>query len=419
MAAEFFYPYAYGGSEWSIYTLAKALIQKGHAVTVLTPNYGTQHETSWEKIDIVRMPFFFRLRRYKRADISPFWFTNVVWWITSFIHLLMIVKKRNIDVVHVQGKFFLPAAYFVKLLTGIPVIVTLRDYQVLCPFGFCLVPQRKYKACGFKDLILKDFPHHLNAYSSSSSLFMVVLHLIAAVRGKFASLLLKHLANRMDMRICISKKQQQILRTNGVKDPFLIYNMAFFPSVRSKGNIVNKILFIGRLTPGKGILVLLDSFEILQKHDKVKLVIIGEGFLSKKIKKWIAAKRLEDSIQILGQKNYRSTLEMISKAKMVVVPSIWEEPFGRVALEALSVGTPVIASDRGALPEIVMHQKTGYITTPSRDQLSKAIEKGLKNHQELRVSIRRRRHDLKQQFYKIPLMQHIDLYTKLIEKEHS
>ena len=416
MAAEFFRPYAYGGSEWSVYTLAKALVKRDHDVIILTPNYGGKSAEYWEKIAISRIPFFFKLNRRKRADVSPFWFTNIVWWIISFFYLLITVKKRNVDIIHVQGKYFLPAAYCVKHLTGIPVVVTLRDYQILCPFGFCLTAERKYKACGFKDLIIWDFNYQLKMYSSGRYPIVIFLQLIAAIRGKFISLLLKQLVNKMDVRICISQKQQQIFRTNGIKDSSVVYNMAFFPPPAKTRNIDNTLLFVGRLTPGKGILLLLDSFEGLPKHFKSRLIIIGDGFLAKAIKKRILEKRLTGAIYLLGQKSYPNTLEMMRKVKFVVMPSIWEEPFGRVALEALSIGTPVIASDRGALPEIITDNQTGYISKPTKGQLQKTIIKGLHNYSRIHSSLRHQRQDLKEQFLHTPLDRHIDIYKKLVKR---
>ena len=65
----------------------------------------------------------------------------------------------------------------------------------------------------------------------------------------------------------------------------------------------------------------------------------------------------------------------ISNAAAVVVPSLWDEPLGRVALEAASVGVPVVATAVGALPELVVDGVTGWLTHPSEEGLEDGLRK--------------------------------------------
>ena len=66
---------------------------------------------------------------------------------------------------------------------------------------------------------------------------------------------------------------------------------------------------------------------------------------------------------------YLETLQKIKAAAAVVVPSRWPEPFGRVALEALMMGTPVVATSSGGLAEIILMNvcQNGYTTGVCRD----------------------------------------------------
>lgn len=102
-----------------------------------------------------------------------------------------------------------------------------------------------------------------------------------------------------------------------------------------------KILFIGNVTHRKGIGILAEAVKDLD----VKLHIVGDGYLLSKI----------DSKNIIkhGKLNYEETKAHLVSSEMLIVPSLWPEPFGRVAVEGMAAGVPTIVSPYGALPEVV------------------------------------------------------------------
>jgi glycosyltransferase involved in cell wall biosynthesis len=110
-------------------------------------------------------------------------------------------------------------------------------------------------------------------------------------------------------------------------------------------------LFLGRLSPEKGLFQLLHGWRLL-KAGTIKLVIAGEG---------PERRRLENVCRELGLKNVefrgyvtaRDQNALWQGARALIVPSIWEEPFGLVVLEAWAHGRPALVANRGGLPEIV------------------------------------------------------------------
>jgi glycosyltransferase involved in cell wall biosynthesis len=96
------------------------------------------------------------------------------------------------------------------------------------------------------------------------------------------------------------------------------------------------------------------------------------------------------------------------------MPSIYPEAFGRVALEALSVGTPVIVTNTGALPEIVENKKTGRVVDTSPKDLEEGILDVLKNEETYVNNIKKEYKNLKEKFYNKPLAQHISLYKSIL-----
>lgn len=112
-------------------------------------------------------------------------------------------------------------------------------------------------------------------------------------------------------------------------------------------------LFVGALEKHKGIMNLLEVFR--KSRDKIgsKLLIVGDGSLRSHIKHFIQQYSLSHSVVFIGAVGKGELYSLYQGANAVVIPSIWPENAPLVALEALSVGTPVIASNTGGLPEII------------------------------------------------------------------
>lgn len=135
-----------------------------------------------------------------------------------------------------------------------------------------------------------------------------------------------------------------------VPNPFNNRVFTFNPSVEKNPLIV----FLGRLVSDKGCMVLLKAFELLQKEaTELDLMIIGDGPEKLNLQEFASNAQLDQKVHFLGIKRGEELVNLLQQAKIVVVPSLWEEPFGIVALEAMACGCIVIASNIGGLPEAV------------------------------------------------------------------
>ena len=113
-------------------------------------------------------------------------------------------------------------------------------------------------------------------------------------------------------------------------------------------------LFIGRLSEEKGILVLLETF----KNTSNQLRIAGDGPLKEKVLN-IAANG--SNIVYLGRLNKRRVAEELASCSALIFPSIWYEPFGLVIIEAFSLSTPVIGSNVGSIPSLILDGMNGLL----------------------------------------------------------
>lgn len=120
------------------------------------------------------------------------------------------------------------------------------------------------------------------------------------------------------------------------------FDPADFPFVKDKSDY---FVYMGRLTPRKGLNIAMETCKKLG----VKLIIAGEG-----------DKSLVTYGDYIGPVDVLKRGQVLSQARAVFTPTIYIEPFGGVAVEAMLCGTPVITTDWGAYTETVRHCVTGY-----------------------------------------------------------
>jgi len=131
------------------------------------------------------------------------------------------------------------------------------------------------------------------------------------------------------------------------------------------------LLYAGRLMREKGVHLLLRTFREISKVDpQARLVIVGgTGYGSNRLNPYV--KLLRRLARPLGDKvkfvNFVPTKDMpawYQLGDIVATPSLWQEPFCRVNLEAMAAGKPVITTARGGIPEVVRNQDDGFLVQP-------------------------------------------------------
>lgn len=120
-------------------------------------------------------------------------------------------------------------------------------------------------------------------------------------------------------------------------------------------------LYAGVLEKHKGIMNLMSAYKEISDKIDSKLVIVGSGSLETEIRKYIKRSRLENKVILLEWINHASLYRLLKDANALIIPSICPENCPLIAVEALSVGTPIITSNKGGLPEIVEKIDKGLI----------------------------------------------------------
>ena len=132
-------------------------------------------------------------------------------------------------------------------------------------------------------------------------------------------------------------------------------------------------LFLGRLSREKGVDWLLRAWVKLHQRGR-RLVIAGTGPEESSLRQLAGQLGLRD-VLFTGFIDKRQQTDLWAKSAALVVPSIWDEPFGMVVLEAWARGRPVVAFAKGALPELIRHNADGLLAEPfSESSLAENIQ---------------------------------------------
>jgi len=128
----------------------------------------------------------------------------------------------------------------------------------------------------------------------------------------------------------------------------------------------NYLLYYGRIVPEKGVK---EAIEVARKTHH-RLLIIGPTYPDAMVYfDQYVKPNLDDQILYLGFVEREQMPKYIQKAKALLTPVQWEEPFGLTSIESMSCGTPVISFNRGAAPEIIQNGKTGFVVNTTAEMV--------------------------------------------------
>ena len=162
------------------------------------------------------------------------------------------------------------------------------------------------------------------------------------------------------------------------------------PCLHKRREAVPTVLFIGRLHPEKGVHILLEAIAVLnRKGIPVECRIVGSAFSGTSTPNaYIQSLRRSapGNVAFVGHRSTSEIAKELRSADIFCCPSIWQEPFGKVNVEAMACGIPVVASRVGGIPEIASEGGVLLVEPNSSASLSEALQRLVANP-DLRVSL--------------------------------
>ena len=320
-----------GGVETHLSNLIEVLIKRGFNVDVLTYQPLTTN-VSWKifeknkNLTIIRIPWIPGLF-YKLVSFPMLEFLYLLPGLFFMTPLILIWK--NPDVIHAHGLIAGFVGVFWGKLFGSRVVVSTHSIYSFPNKG-----------------LYKSFAKWIFAHADKS------LGLSKQAIKEIESLGIS--TKKVDSFIYwidpdLFKKVTNAKKILGWKDKFVV-------------------LFVGRLVEEKGVIELLQSAKTW--HSNITLIIVGSGPLEEKVRQIMSKNK---NIRFVGTISQDQLPTFYCASDILIVPSVSEEGFGRVILEALSCGLPVIGSNRGAIPE-AMDETVGQIIDITVESIKEAVE---------------------------------------------
>lgn len=264
------------------------------------------------------------------------------------------VKPDLVYIIHFVNKLSPSVITGAKQL-GIPVVLRLSDYFLLCPRFDFIYQKQVCEDCltkGYKTCIQRRCVQGSKA-ASLIRVFSMKVHKVMRVYDK------------VDGFITPSEFLKMKLIGNG----FSADKMHCIPTFTASKSEVGEPqvgtygLYFGRITEEKGVDTVVKAYE---KMPNRQLKIMGDDSTEEgeRLKKYVKDKGITN-IEFLGFKNGIELEEIIKGARFTLIPSIWYDNLPNTALESFQYSKPVIASDIGSLPELVIDGENGYLFKPA------------------------------------------------------
>jgi glycosyltransferase involved in cell wall biosynthesis len=260
------------------------------------------------------------------------------------------------DVAHVHNVFPLlsPSVYVALRDAAVPVVQTVHNFRFLCPNGLFFINGRICEACQQRGYMAAVKNKCMKGSRVISTLYA------AAVKYAWSS---GNIPGNIDCFVALNEFSASRLVAGGVpREKIAIcgnFIARFAPQPEPKRH--NYVLYLGRLSPEKGIWTLLEA---LGKAPALNLKIAGAGPDEAALRSYVND-HLPGRVEFLGYVKGHEKERLVSEALCTVTPSEWYENFPISVVESFALGTPVIASRIGGLPEMVEHGKTGFLFDPA------------------------------------------------------
>ena len=310
----------FGGVERGTVDLAKYLKRKGHKAVVVSAGGPLLGDLTSAGVTHYALPV------HKKSPFAIF---------HSVQSLSKIVKLENIDIIHARSRVPALVAFFVSRKTRVPFVTTCHGFYS---------------------------KHFLSSVMGWGKLVIVVSHIIGKrMRDDFGVLY---------------DKIRLIPRGVNLEE----FKWRPFQQEKFKKDIV--VGLIGRLTPIKGHVLFLKAMaRVTRVFPNIKIQIIGDAKKPQYKEELLMLVRrlgLSHTVQFLGTRY--DIPELLSQMSILVVPSVGEEAFGRVVIEAGASGVPVVATRMGGLVDVIENEKDGLLVPPNDPSaLAEAVIRLLKD----------------------------------------
>lgn len=346
------YPPDIGGEERHVHSLAQGLALRGHRVTVVTQTLDGTESDSVERHGVRVLRLSSAVTKFKSVAIGSGTRPNapplpdpVLWW-----HLRPILDELHPDVIHAHNWI----VYTMTALTmtrSIPVVFTLHNQGYVCGTHRYMYLDRDICSGPGLGKCLRCSSHHYGPQRG-----IPVALTLRPSRRLF-------LDSRLAYVMAVSKSVAALAGLSKGSVPWSVVPN-FIPDTlvtekpdRQETGSSQPIVYVGDIHRDKGVDVLLDAYERLDRRIRPPLVCMGRYHLDPSLV-------LPDGVTILPPGPHEAAMALIRTSRFVVLPSVCPDACPTAVLEAMAAGKAVVASASGGVVDLVAAGETGYLVPP-------------------------------------------------------
>lgn len=377
-----------GGPERYLFNLSRELEERGHTVIPFSIRYARNRPTSYADYFVSPLgnenEVYFR---DQRQDIKTLWKTTRRLFydveVENAVRRIVADTKPDIAYVLHYLRKLSPAILVGLKKEGIPIVVRLSDYAMLCPQAHFIRGQRSCELC-----LKKNLGYSLRYRCIQNSLLLSAANYCASryhQHKKYFDLVDKFVVTNEFMfskMIEAGYSEERLIKIPTFVDVSLSH-------LENQQKNEELLVYFGRIEEIKGIHVLINALNLLTQMSpnlKFRLMIFGDGddIYLNRVKQMTKDFHLESRIEFCGKRDLEEIGPYISKALVSIVPSICYENLPNVILESYAYGTAVLASETGSIPFVVKNKENGFLFSPGDPlDLAKKIEYCLLHPSEL------------------------------------
>jgi glycosyltransferase involved in cell wall biosynthesis len=364
LLSNYFPPHYLGGAEVVVYNTCRGLRKRSVEASVLIVNGRMPHARNVHRLvqdvpvhEMTHEPYLLYNRMVQTWDPRVY---------RDVLSELRRVRPDLVHVHNVSGASLAPFAACHRL--GIPVVLTLHDFWLLCPNnmlyrgnGLLCDPAGQASGCGqcFRRYdYWADIPQRRRVFA----------HLVRNVR-----LFVSPSQKLADLHVAAGYDRDRFRVVPNAIEP-ASFEPPSDPRVRAvirERGLHRTLLFAGALVEIKGVPTLIEAVPLLARYvDRFRLIVAGEG--EEQLAE--ALRQVgQSSVKLLGRVPFQEMRALYAAADLTVLPSTCYENSPMVIYESLLAGTPVLGSDIGGIPELIEDGVTGY-TFPPGDAVALTAE---------------------------------------------
>jgi len=297
-----------------------------------------------------------------------------IYSIKNYKRLLDVLLNFKPDIVHLHNyySFLSPSILnavrtYRKLGNRLRVIFTAHDYHLLCPYSSFM----HYSMVSNKILRLDDLPDVFQIFFYKWDERGFPFSFVKKLQWIYAYMLngfdreINYIITPSEFLANLFRKKYGYILVSTIRNPFLNMDLvnAVKPSSKSKNDKILKMVFMGRLSPEKGLVEFIEAIKDINSFSFV-FKIIGEGPQKNVIQKEIEKYGLQDKIILTGKMEHQLLLKEIRCNDALVLPSIWYENAPLSLVEGAFMNLRLITAGYGGMKEIAELCGGAYLMNP-------------------------------------------------------